>query len=97
MEDPPEVLSGNASVIVDLDLSRADILETIDWSSIGSKPITRFTKHVLAVTKNEESAVDDLAKAKFELLDYDDNDLIIRTSSSSRCVIRIHLLNPICA
>ena len=82
LEDPPEVLSGNASVIVDLDLSRADILETIDWSSIGSKPITRFTKHVLAVTKthkNEESAVDDLAKAIFELLDYDDNDLNIRT------------------
>lgn len=67
-EDDITTFSNNIKEIIELDLSSADILETIDWNKIKSKQLSRFAKHVLAVTKthkNVESAVDDLARTIF--------------------------------
>jgi hypothetical protein len=67
-EKPSTNFSESIGHIVNLDLSSADILETIDWNTIKSKQLSRFAKQVLAVTKthkNVESAVDDLARTLF--------------------------------
>lgn len=81
-QDPITDFPDNIKDIIDLDLSSADILENIDWDTIRSKQLSRFAKHVLSVTKthkNVDSAVDDLAKTIFEILDYDTKDLSIHT------------------
>ena len=81
-ENPSTNLSESIGHIVNLDLSSADILETIDWNTIKSKQLSIFAKQVLAVTKthkNLESAVDDLARTLFEIMDYDTIDLSIHT------------------
>ncbi len=81
-EKPSTNFSESIGHIVNLDLSSADILETIDWNTIESKQLSRFAKQVLAVTKthkNVESAVDDLARTLFEIMDYDTRDLSIHT------------------
>jgi hypothetical protein len=68
--------------ILNNDISSVDIFETIDWKTIKTKQAARFIKIVLAVTRtntNVESAVDDLVRTIFEMFDYDEGDLLIRT------------------
>jgi len=83
-QKPITEFSKEIQEIIEFDLSKADILDTIDWNKLKSKSLSRFAKNVLAVTKthkNVESAVDDYAKTLFEILDYDTNDLCIHTKA----------------
>jgi len=101
-QEPTTIFPKDIEEIIELDLSNADILERIDWNTIGSKQLSRFAKHVLAVTKTHksvESAVDDLAKTIFEILDYDAKDLSIHTREELQldmCNARTYAKPDIC-
>jgi hypothetical protein len=72
--------SDEVTEFMEMDLARADILETIDWDSIKHKQVSRLIKNIISVTKthkNMESSVDEFAKILFEIFDYDEKDLTI--------------------
>lgn len=68
--------------ILSTDLSHVSAMKNVNWGSITNRQLSRFIKHIFAVTKthtNEESAVDDFARTLLECFDYDSGDLAIRS------------------
>ncbi|CAG8699028.1 9228_t:CDS:1, partial [Scutellospora calospora] len=83
-ESPPNIenLSDQVKEVLSIDLSKVNVLSSIDWKNIKHVQASRVIKSILAVTRthlNTESAVDDLAKSTLELFNYDDGDLRIQS------------------
>ncbi|KAF0433740.1 hypothetical protein F8M41_004993 [Gigaspora margarita] len=83
-ESPPKIenLSDQVKEVLSTDLSKVDVLSSIDWEGLKHVQASRVIKSILAVTRthlNIESAVDDLAKSTLELFNYDRGDLRIQS------------------
>ncbi|CAG8748593.1 12898_t:CDS:1, partial [Dentiscutata erythropus] len=86
---PPKIenLSDQVKEVLFIDLSKVDVLSSIDWKNLKHVQASRVIKFILAVTRshsNTESAVDDLAKSTLELFNYDDGDLRIQSQEKLR-------------
>ncbi|CAG8772561.1 10477_t:CDS:1, partial [Racocetra fulgida] len=83
-ESPPKIekFSDQVKEVLSIDLSKVNVLSSIDWKNLKHVQASRVIKSILAVTRthlSNESTVDDLAKSTLELFNYDDGDLRIQS------------------
>ncbi|CAG8684524.1 20855_t:CDS:2, partial [Dentiscutata erythropus] len=97
-ESPPKIenLSDQVKEVLSVDLSKVDVLSSIDWKNLKHVQASRVIKLILIVTRTRsttESAVDDLAKSTLELFNYDDvGNVWIKTYAKPDMFISSHLV-----